>query len=241
MNADRKSAIVVGVLFIIGTVAGVLSVVLTGSLFAAPETLAAVAAQRNQVVLAALFVLTMGFALAMVPVVFYPVASRHNRVLALGYLVFRGALETVTYIALVIDWLLLVVLSQEFVKAGAAEAPYLRTLGALLLQGANGISNLVVLTFGAGALLFYALLYQSRLVPRWVSVWGLIAIVLHLATGFLQLFAVLDADSTIISVMNAPIFLQEMVMAVWLIAKGFEPAALAAGSARAAAEGGGAR
>jgi len=153
-----------------------------------------------------------------------------NEALALGYVVFRGALETVTYIASVICWLFLLILSQEYVKAGAPDASHFQTLGALLLKGNDSISTILVIVFSLGALMLYYLFYQSKLIPRWISGWGFIAILLHLVTGFLILFHLQSPFSTINIVMNLPIFLQEMVMAVWLIGKGFNPSAIASGS-----------
>ena len=73
--------------------------------------------------------------------------------------------------------------------------------------------------------MLYTVLYQSQLVPRWISVWGFLAILANLATGFLMIFGLMSGFSTINMVMNLPIFLQEMVMAVWLIVKGFNPSA----------------
>ena len=230
MNNNRKTAIIVGVLFIIGTVAGILSVVFTSSILNAPDYLMKVSANENKIIIGALFVLVMGFALAMVPVMMFPIFKKHNEVLALGYVVFRGALETVTYIASVICWLFLLILSQEYVKAGAPDASHFQTLGALLLKGNDSISTILVIVFSLGALMLYYLFYQSKLIPRWISGWGFIAILLHLVTGFLILFHLQSPFSTINIVMNLPIFLQEMVMAVWLIGKGFNPSAIASGS-----------
>src|SRR4030042_6416838 len=110
MNTYRKTAIIVGVLYIIGTVAGVLSVVVTGPILGASDYLGKVAANANQLTIGALLVLLMGLPLAMVPVMLFPIFRKINEVLAVGYLVFRGALETVSYIALVSLWLLLIVL-----------------------------------------------------------------------------------------------------------------------------------
>ena len=98
MSADRKAAVWIGVLYIIGTVGFVLSLPVTGGVLAGPAYLAHVAAQPNQLAIGALLVLLASFALAMVPVVFWPVGKRYNETLAMGYLVFRGALETVFYI-----------------------------------------------------------------------------------------------------------------------------------------------
>ena len=232
MDTNRKTAIIVGVLFIIGTVAGILSVVFTSSILNAPDYLMKVSANENKIIIGALFVLVMGFALAMVPVMMFPIFKKHNEALALGYVVFRGALETVTYIASVICWLFLLILSQEYVKAGVPDASHFQTLGALLLKGNDSISTILVIVFSLGALMLYYLFYQSKLIPRWISGWGFIAILLHLVTGFLILFHLQSPFSTINIVMNLPIFLQEMVMAVWLIGKGFNPSAIASGSVK---------
>jgi len=227
MNTNRKTAIIVGVLYIIGTVAGILSVIFTQPILNGPDYLEKVSADPNQIVLGAIFVLTMGFALAMVPVILFPILKKQNEVLALGYVVFRGALETVIYIALVITWLFLILVSQEYSAAGTSAASYFQTFGSVLLKGNDSISTILVIVFSLGALMLYYLLYRSKLIPRWISVWGFISIILHLATGFLTIFQLMSPFSTIDFVMNFSIFLQEMVMAVWLIVKGFDPSAIA--------------
>ena len=99
MSNNRNTAVIVGVLYIIGTVAGILSVVCTQPIFTAPNVLSEVAAHPNQLVVGMLFVLTMGLSLAMVPVMLYPILKNDHRILALGYVVFRGALETTRQVA----------------------------------------------------------------------------------------------------------------------------------------------
>ena len=223
MNANRKTAIIVGILYIIGTVAGILSVVLSNPILNDPGYLIKVSANENQLMIGALFVLLMGFSLALVPVMVFPIFRKQHEALALGYIVFRGALETVTDIALVICWLFLMVLSREYVAAGATADSYFQTLGALLRDGHESINTILIIVFSLGALMLYSMFYQSRLIPRWISVWGFVAILLHLTTGFLIMFYLMSAFSTINMVVNLPIGLQEMVMAVWLVLKGFNP------------------
>ncbi len=233
-GTNRKTAAIAGVLYIIGTVAGVLSVVFTKPILDAPDYLIKVATNENQILIGALFVLTMGFALALVSVILFPILKKQNEVLALGYVVFRGALETVMYIASVITWLFLILVSQEYRAAGTSGASYFQTLGSVLLKGNDSITTILIIVFSLDALMLYYLLYRSQLIPRWISVWGFFAILLHLATGFLIMFHLMSAFSTINMVVNLPIFLQEMVMAVWLIARGFNPSAAASLSAKTA-------
>lgn len=221
MNAHRKTAIIVGILLIIGTVSGVLSAVFTGSIFGDPDYLIKVSANENQIIIGALCVLIMGFALAMVPVMLFPIFKKYNEALALGAVLFRGALEAVTYIAMVISWLLLIVLSQEYVKAGAPIASYFQILGTLLLEANVQINTILEIVFSLGALMIYYIFYQSKLIPRWLSVWGLIGAILYLAV---PLFGMFGSE---LEILMAPLALQEMVLALWLIVKGFSSSAIA--------------
>ncbi|HJH29381.1 MAG TPA: DUF4386 domain-containing protein [Methanosarcinaceae archaeon] len=215
MDSNRKTATIVGVLFIIGTVAGVLSVVFAGSILSDPNYLIKVSANENQIIIGTLLVLLMGLALAMVPVMMFPIFKKYNEALALGSVVFRGALEAVICIAMVISWLLILTVSQEYVKAGAPDASHFQTLGTLLLQASDQINHILTIVFSLGALMIYYLFYQSKLIPRWLSIWGLIGAILYLASGLFVMFSV---D---FGILMAPLALQEMVLAVWLIVKGF--------------------
>jgi hypothetical protein len=231
MNSINKTARIVGVLYIIGTIAGMLSYVLTGPILGGSDFLVSVSTHEIQIIAGALFVLIMGFALAMVPVMMFPLLKKYNEALALGYVVFRGALETIMYIVLAISWLFLIPVSQEYVKAGAPDASYFQTLGAVLLEGHDLIAPVQTIIFCLGALIFYYLLYQTKLIPRWLSGWGLIAIIPYFAAGLLVLFGFFGPLSTGEIVLEFPLALQEMVMAVWLIVKGFNPSAIDSGSA----------
>lgn len=218
---NRTIARIVGILYIIGTVAGILSLVFAGSILEGPETLAKVAANENQVIAGALFVLTMGLALAMIPAVTFPVLKKHHEGLAVGYIVFRGALETVSYIGMTVSWLLLITVGHEYVNAGTQDLAYYQTLGAIVLRGNDSIRSILEIVFPLGALMFYTALYRSRLLPRWISSWGLAAAVISLAVGVLGIFHLVVPLSTLQMTLSLPIALQEMVMAVWLIVKGF--------------------
>jgi Domain of unknown function (DUF4386) len=227
VSANRRTASLVGVLFIVGTVMGVLSLVLTAPVLDDPGNLVKVAVNANAMILGAFCVLVMGLALAMVPLALFPLLKRYDERLAIGYVVFRGGLETVTALGVVASWLLLVTLSQEYVRAGAPAGPDFQAMNALVRKAAEISANAMAVVFPVGAMMLYAVLYQSKLIPRWLSVWGMIAVVLNLvSTGVLGLANLIDSSSPVQTAANLPIFLQEMVMAAWLIVKGFSaPAA----------------
>jgi hypothetical protein len=216
MSADRKAAVWIGVLYIIGTVGMVLSLVVMDGVLTGPAYLAQVAAQPNQVALGALLLLLAGLALAMVPVVFWPIGKRYNETLAMGYVVFRGALETVFYIVSALGWLLLIALSKEPVSGPLAG--FVRTIETVIWD------QLIAIPFVLGALMFYVVLYQYRLVPRWLSTWALVGAALYIVAPLGSMFGLS------LGVLMAPLAVQEMGMAVWLIAKGFDPSAISAES-----------
>ena len=214
MASSRRIATIMGVLFIIGTVAGIASAVIAGPVLSASDYLTKIAANATPITLGAFCVLTMGLALALVPVVIFPVLSKHNQVLALGYLVFRGALETFTYFITVISWLLLLPLSREFGAAGVSSAAYFQTLGNSILRAADIGAEITSIIFSLGAMMLYVVFYQSKLIPRWISGWGIMAAVLTLVASLSALFGI---NLDILKYVMLP---QEMVMAVWLIIKG---------------------
>ncbi|KPV53207.1 hypothetical protein SE17_10985 [Kouleothrix aurantiaca] len=230
-GADRTAATLVGILYIIGTVAGALSLPLLGGIPGAPDYLTIVAANPSRVVLGALLILIMGLALAVIPALMFPILKRWNEALAIGYVIFRGALETFTYLALVLCWLLLIVVAQQAAGSAAVAASQFGNLGLLVVKAHEPIAAVVAIVFSLGALILYSLLYYARLVPCWISGWGLVAAVLYLASGLAAMFG-LD-----LGMLQLLMLVQEMVMAVWLIAKGFSASAIAPGPTKSAISG----
>ncbi|MGZ4146930.1 MAG: DUF4386 domain-containing protein, partial [Actinomycetota bacterium] len=94
-----------------------------------------------------------------------------------------------------------------------------RAIGDSLLDVRQQVALVGVFAFAVGALLYYYVFYRSELVPRWLSGWGLIAIVLTLVACLLALFT--QNDVTSYTPVLLPLAVQEMVLAVWLITKGF--------------------
>jgi hypothetical protein len=230
MNTYRKNAIVAGVLWIIGTVAGVLCFPFLG-IVDKPDYLTKIATNENQVIIGAFLLLIMAFACAGIAIWLYPVLKRQNQTLALGSVGFR-IIENVLGIVSAICLLSLVLLSQEYIKAGGSNLNF-QTLGTLLLGARDSISNIALIPFCIGALMYYYVFYQSKLIPRWLSGWGLLAIIMNLASALLVLFNVIGNFSTVQVVLSIPIGVQEMVIAVWLIVKGFSPSAIATGAGKA--------
>jgi hypothetical protein len=156
--------------------------------------------------------------------------KQYNEGLALGAVGFR-LIEAVFYIVGIISLLLLLTLSQEFVKAGTPSASSFHILGTLLLAVRDWASLVFpVSAFSLGALMYYAVFYQSQLIPRWLSGWGCISAALSLSASFFLIFGEKPLSMPNV-LLILPIAVQEMVLAVWLIVKGFSSSATASPSA----------
>jgi hypothetical protein len=226
MNTGKGTARIVGVLFIACTGAAIVSGALLLPIVEAPDYLANVAASKSQVMIGTLFYFVMAAAGASIVIPMYPILREHNETLALGAVAFR-IIEGAVFMVGVMCLLALATLGKEFVQAGAPDGSHFQTLGALLLEGYTVAQAVMpgVFSFSLGALMYYTLFYQSRLVPRWLAVWGLVGVSLGIVNGLLDML-VGDRNATVSMLLDLPIFVQEMVLAVWLIVKGFNPSAL---------------
>lgn len=230
MKTYRKTAVIVGIFFIIGTVSGILSGVVTASVTAESTFPLNISASEPQWLIGTLLILLMGFPLSMIPVLLYPLFKKHNEVLVLGAVLFRSVLEMVCYLFMALGQFLLLSVSQVHAATGAGVA---QALGSLLISANNWSSLLLGLVFSIGGAMIYVLFYQTRLVPRWLSGWGIIGAVLYFVAHLDGIFGaqqVLSFNSGP-GILMAPLALQEMVFAVWMIVKGFNSSALAALSA----------
>ncbi len=229
MNPTRKTAVIAGVLFILATLAGpLLATPLTPDLTGA-DYLAGVSAQMNQAAGGVLLWIIAFFASAGIAIAMYPVLKERNVGLALGSVVFR-ALEAAFYLIGLVCLLSLLTLGQQFTTAGAADRAALQAIGNSLVNVRDHAGLVAVFAFCVGAFMYYYLLFQSRLIPRWLSGFGIVAIILMLTACVLALFSGNRITSYI--PLAAPIAVQEIVLGVWLIVKGFNPAAVVALSAR---------
>ena len=229
MKTYRKTAIVVGVLFIVGTVAGISSGIVTGPVLGDSDYLAAVVANESSIVLGALLVLVMGFPLAMIPAMMFPIFRKYNEPLALGAVIFRGVLEAVTYMVIAICWLMFIPVGQAFLNTGAADAASFQAMGDFIKQAVYWTEHLLALVFTIGALMLYWLFFKTKLIPSWLALWGFFGAILYFAA---PIFNLLDPQHPALSLgvkwgnLMAPLAIQEMVFALWMIIKGFNPSAV---------------
>jgi len=208
----RTTARVVGLLYITATAAGVASV---GLLERANSAEAGTVLDPDRTTLGALMILVMAAAIAMIPPVLYPVLKQQSEALGLGYLVSR-TLEVVLILPGAVGPLIL---------AGASLGPD----GTALVRSYTGWGHPVSSVFFClSVAILNALLFRGRLVPRVISAWALLAVVPYLVDGGLVLFGHLTTTSTAHWLLVVPLAVNEMVLAFWLLIRGFRTPAVSA-------------
>jgi hypothetical protein len=210
------------VLFILATAAALsaaaLAPALTGS-----DYLSRVAGHPHRLAAAALLYLIAAGGSVGIAVALYPVLRTFDAALAMGSVVFR-TIEAVFYTAGVVGLLSVLSLGRKFASASAADRAAYQMMGDSLVAGREHTAVAGVFAFTLGAFMYYVVFYRSRLVPRWLSGWGCVGTVLMLTACLFALFT--DSPVTGYVVLAAPIGVQEIVFAVWLLVKGFNPSAL---------------
>jgi hypothetical protein len=237
MNTYRMNAVMTGVLYFLGTVFGVLGVVIGGEVLssltvskplAGVDMLSLVAANSSRLTGAAFFTIMMGISLVAMTVFLYPILRKDSKELAMGMVLFRGALEGTFYFLSTLGFLTLVALGNEYIATGADSAA-LQSMGNVLYQFQDRLAAVGPIFFLIGATCLYLSFYRTRLIPRWLSGWGFIAVVTSMAAALLNFF---HMDSGFGFYLEMVMFPQELAMAVWLIVKGFNPSVIAALSAK---------
>ncbi len=227
-GTGRTNTAIVGILFIIGSVTGIIAALLNSPILDAPDYLSGIAASEGAILSSAFFIFLMAIACAGIGLTLYPILRQYSHGLAIGVVGFR-LLEGMADMLGGLSLIALLALSREFVTAGASDAVSFQTTGAVIQASSAWINNGVVLVFWCiSAFMYYGIFYRYQLVPRWISVWGLIGITLTIVASVLVMLGVIPGFGTIQMIANLPILLQEFVFALWLIAKGIHSPAIAA-------------
>lgn len=215
MNTGKKSAKIVGILFLLATATYMTGSMLIDSIMNAPDYLVNVYPNRIQIISGVLLQFVDAVAVVGIGVVLFPLLRKHNETIAVGYVATR-ILEFVLLVIGGVGSLLLITLSGEVLEAGAANAAQFQATGALLQTQSFLGYQTAMLTLGLGSLFFCYLLYTSRLIPRALSLLGLIGYVGLSVGAVLELFGF---EVGLLFSIPGGIF--ELILPIWLIIKGF--------------------
>jgi len=227
VNSTRRSAVVAGVFFIVAAVAAIVGLALEGPVLNDSRYIVAGSGADARVILGAFFEVLLAISVIGTAVTLFPILRRQNESIALGYVAGR-VVEAVVIIVGIISVLSVVTLRMDFAGAAGADTPSLIIAGKSLVVIHNwtflfGPS----LAIGVNTLLLAYLMYTSRLVPR-IPVLGLVGGPVIFASGTAEMFGLYQQISVWGSIGAIPVFLWEMSLAVWMIARGFRPSAITA-------------
>jgi hypothetical protein len=224
-NPYRKNAVIAGILFIIATAFLFIGESVYAPVLTAPDYLETAYPGRITAIVGMLLEFTCVLSIPLIPVFLFPVLKPHSETLALGYLVFR-LFEAVLFVLSEINELMNISLSQQYLSNQGAEAASLQTAGSLFQAWNEWSFSFYVFIFAIGAMMLYIVLYRSKLIPRLISGFGLVTAVMIFTSVLLSILELNFLGDALELVFVVPIAVQEMVMALWFIIKGFNPSAV---------------
>lgn len=227
MDFSTKTASrITGVLFIVAAITAILGVILYEPILNDPDYLVQGSAHADQVVLGAIMELILVVSAVGTATLMFPFLKKYNGTIAMWHVCFRF-MEAVVITIGVISVLSLLTLGQAYVAAGASDIASYQVSGTLL-KAVHDWTFLLGPNFflGMNTMMYSYIFYKSKLVPKFIPILGLTGSVLILLASLLEMFGVIDQVSVWGGILALPIFANEMILAVWLILKGFNESAV---------------
>src|SRR3982751_2290014 len=220
MNSHRKHSLAAGIFYLL-TFVSIPTLALYRSVRSPDFVLSS--GPDAPVILGVLLEMIVALAGIGTAVALYPVVRRQGESRAVGFVASR-TLEAATIYVGIVSLMSIVTLrhagagSSALLTAQGLAAQYRWTFffGQSFIPAVNGV-------------LLGSLLYQSRLVPRWLPVLGFIGAALLLASWFAILFGFFGAVSPAAAVATLPIAVWEFSLGVYLIFWGFKASPITAG------------
>ena len=225
-NTYRTTATIVGIVYILGFVVGLVGIGLFTSILGAPDHLSTVSANSMLLGFGAVLWLMAVIGDAAHGVLMFPILKQHSERMAIGYLAFR-ILDAVFIAVMVLFVLIQIPLGSEYLKAATSDAPFLQALSAVFSQAQQYAYQIGMSALGVTGLMLCYTLYRAKLVPAWLAIWGLVGYATILV-GMLS--AVMGSGLGDLSSYVGGLW--EVFVGVWLIVKGFNSSAFASRSAK---------
>jgi hypothetical protein len=226
VNTFRTTATVVGIVYLAGFVVGIGGNILIQSILGAPNHLSTVFANSMMLAIGAvLWLMTVAGDTAH-GVLMFPVLKQHSERMAIGYLAAR-IIDAIFIAVMVLFLLIQIPLSSEYLKATASNSAFLQSLSTVSVQASQYAYQIGMTTLGVAGLLLNIMFYRTKLIPRWIAVWGL--------AGYAIIFCGMLSSilgSGLGDVSSIPGGLWEVFVGVWLIVKGFSSSAFVSQTTR---------
>ncbi|WP_261301547.1 DUF4386 domain-containing protein [Paenibacillus andongensis] len=234
MNTNRKSAFIVGVLFILAAVTAIIGLILYDPILNGPDYLMEGSKHANQVILGALMELILVVSAVGTATTMFPFLRKYNETIALWHLCFRF-LEAIIITIGIISVLSLLTLSREFAAAAASNTASFQASG-IVLKAIHDWTFMLgpLFMLGINTMMYSYIFYKSKLVPRFIPILGMTGATLVFICALLVMFGVIQQVSAWGAILALPVAANEMILAVWLIVKGFNESAIASMSVKRA-------
>lgn len=222
-TSHRNTSKLVGVFFILGTFSLFIGQAFYGPILDSTGYLDILYPNKATMLTGILIEFAGFLGLIFIPILLFPILKIRNRVLAWGYLIFRF-FEVVLLTIAQVAKLSLIGLSQDYLSNTGGDTSYFHHMGDMvhsILYWVDSGGLIYITVFVLGALMLYYELFKIRLVPRWISVWGLISVSTLLIASMMFTLDILSAEIAVM--LMIPLAIQEQVMAIWMIVKGFNP------------------
>jgi Domain of unknown function (DUF4386) len=226
MNSNRKTAKIVGVLFILAAVTAVIGLNLYNPILNGPDYLLKGSEHANQVILGAVMELILVVSAVGTATTMFPLLRQYNETIALWHVCFRF-LEAIIITIGVISVLSLLTLSQEFVAAGAPDPSSFHSSG-IILQAIHDWTFMLgpLFMLGINTVMYSYIFYKTKLVPRFISILGMTGASCVFICSLFVMFGVFPQISFWGAVLAVPVAANEMILALWLLVKGFNENAI---------------
>jgi hypothetical protein len=223
----KISARIVGILFLLAAVTAVIGLNLYDPILNGPDYLRNGSEHANQVVLGALMELMLVVSAVGTATTMFPLLRQYNETIALWHVCFRF-LEAIVITVGVISVLSLLTLSQEFVAAGAPDPSSYHSSGNIL-QAIHDWTFMLgpLFMLGINTVMYSYIFYKTKLVPRFISILGMTGGVSVFVCSLFVMFGIFPQISFWGAILAVPVAANEMILAVWLIVKGFNEKAIA--------------
>lgn len=226
VNSTRRTAAATGSLFVLATVAALAASAFDPTL-KGTDYLGAMANHPHRLAVAALCYLVAAGSSVGIAIALYPVLRKVNSALALGAVVFRS-IEAVFYTTAVVSLLSVLPLARRFQTTPSDGRAAIQAIADALLSVRDHSNVAAIFALAVGAMMYYVLFYRSRLVPRWLAGWGMVGSLIILTATLSALFT--ETPVTGYTLLILPLAVQELVLAVWLLVKGFNLSPALAGT-----------
>jgi hypothetical protein len=226
MNS-KISARIIGVLFLLAAITAVIGLNLYDPILNGPDYLRNGSEHANQVVLGALMELMLVVSAVGTATTMFPLLRQYNETIALWHVCFRF-LEAIVITVGVISVLSLLTLSQEFVAAGAPDPSSYHSSG-IILKAIHDWTFMLgpLFMLGINTVMYSYIFFKTRLVPRFISILGLTGGISVFICSLFVMFGVFPQISFWGAILAVPVAANEMILAVWLIVKGFNEKSIA--------------